>query len=435
MAKSGKVVQLFQKPENFIKTRARLLPIGKCYITQNWEEAGIANIIVTRIHTNGNITYGAYLIDIKCLGIKNAFYQFNISEDIIYDILDPGEFIEVDYNMAHNIIYGSEAFANDYGFKPNKDWGIAQFILEEDDERIPIIDVEFGEDGIPAFYVGPSDTPETIKRTLATLDKNAGLGNYLFIDIDDDDDEEELFKAGEIENIITGKQEAKLEQKYALLKVAYVLKFQNEVVNMQQETANKIDEELINEVSDEMVIENVYSIDENLDDIVISFAQKQQSALENNSIESINQLKLYIEKNPQNPYPYLELFMQYKYFENDIEADSIADKALKLFPDFLYSRFIIAHSIMLDGDIEKGFDLLGRQYYINKAYPHRYAFSDGEFTSFYATLCEYFIFKDDINNAIICADFIIYNVDVYYCSENAINNLCTVIAKKVVDAF
>jgi hypothetical protein len=52
MAKSGKVVQLFQKPENFIKSRARDLQLGKCYITEQWDETGIANIMVSRKHTN-----------------------------------------------------------------------------------------------------------------------------------------------------------------------------------------------------------------------------------------------------------------------------------------------------------------------------------------------------------------------------------------------
>ena len=80
----------------------------------------------------------------------------------------------------HNIIYGEAAFAESCGFKPHKDWSIGQYILEEDDESIPLIDIPFGENGIPAYYVSPSDNTASIKRILATLDKHVEPGNYYF---------------------------------------------------------------------------------------------------------------------------------------------------------------------------------------------------------------------------------------------------------------
>lgn len=189
MAKSGNTVQLFQKPENFIKTRARELPLGKCYISSDWEEYRLANILVSRKHTNGNVTLGFYLVDLKCLGIKDAFFKFNVPEDEMFDLVDYMNAVEIEYTQVHNIIYGGEAFANDCGFKPHKDWKVVQFILEEDDDHIPLVDIEFGEDGVPAYYVGPNDDPAKINQILATLDKNVGLGNYLFYNDEDEFDE------------------------------------------------------------------------------------------------------------------------------------------------------------------------------------------------------------------------------------------------------
>ncbi|SDG78682.1 hypothetical protein SAMN05421827_11146 [Pedobacter terrae] len=180
MAKSGKTVQLFQKPENFIKARARGLQLGSCYINSDWEESGMANILVSRKHTNGNVTIGFYLVDLKCLGVKDAFFKFNVSEDEMFDLIDYIKGEEIEYNQAHNIIYGAVAFANDCGLKPHKDWTVAQFILEEDDDHIPLIDIEFGQNGVPAYYVGPNDSPAKINQILAMLDKNVGQGNYLF---------------------------------------------------------------------------------------------------------------------------------------------------------------------------------------------------------------------------------------------------------------
>ena len=82
------------------------------------------------------------------------------------------------------MLYGAEAFAESCGFKPHKDWAIGQLILEEDDDRIQITDIPFGEEGVPAYYPGPNDDDDTINRILATLDKNLGPGNYYFYEDD-----------------------------------------------------------------------------------------------------------------------------------------------------------------------------------------------------------------------------------------------------------
>lgn len=138
-------------PENYIKTRARTLPIDGCYINDDWAEKGLANISVVRKHTNGNYTFGVYLVDLYALGTKDTFCNFNQSKEIVDSAIYRGLDIEpIDYALAHNIIYGANEYAEDHGFKIHKDFkAITQYILEPDDERIPLIDVEFGKDGKP----------------------------------------------------------------------------------------------------------------------------------------------------------------------------------------------------------------------------------------------------------------------------------------------
>jgi hypothetical protein len=153
--------QVLLSPEKYIRTKARALPIYECMISSGWRDAGIASIFVARKHNNGNVTYGSYLVDIWCLGLKHTHCQFNadISDwNKIKDEHEMGQRYEpVDYNLAHNIIFGGIEFAEDYGFKPHKDFSLSQFILEEDDERIPIIDVEFGVEGKPHIVAFAED--------------------------------------------------------------------------------------------------------------------------------------------------------------------------------------------------------------------------------------------------------------------------------------
>ncbi|MCK9613600.1 MAG: hypothetical protein WC401_09320 [Bacteroidales bacterium] len=139
-------------PENYIKNFSRNLPIDKCYINVNWQEIGLASIIVTRLHKTGKYTIGIFLVDIFALGTKDSAYKFHIDKNEVDEIVEKAneaEMIETDYVLVHNIIYGANAFAEDNGFKFCKDFNISQYILEEDTEDIELIDIEFGKDGEP----------------------------------------------------------------------------------------------------------------------------------------------------------------------------------------------------------------------------------------------------------------------------------------------
>ncbi|TBO36471.1 hypothetical protein [Pedobacter kyonggii] len=407
MAKSGKVVQLFQKPENFIKTRARELQLGSCYINFDWEESGIASALVSRKHTNGNVTLGFYLIDLKCLGIKDAFFRFNVAVDEMFDLVDQMNGVEIEYEKIHNIIYGAEAFANDCGFKPHKDWTIVQFILAEDDDSIPLIEIEFGEGGVPAFFVGPYDNPAKVNQILATLDKNVGAGNYLFYNDEDEFEDDE---------IIEDDNKQSFKQIYYTFAGAYRDKFG-------ESEAATLDKDHIIEIWDQKVDLGLYSLDNDLDEAIIDCAEEHESIFDVKSVESLNQIHSLLIKNPDMPLFYAELFLQYKVFGLHAKADAIAKKGMQLFPDFLYLRLYVAHAAMVDGELEKGLKLLNKKHNLDEAFPQRTAFAEGEFMLFYAALCQYFLAKDNLIDAITCGDALIVEIYKYACSENAILDL------------
>lgn len=419
MAKSGKVVQLFQKPENFIKTRARELQLGNCYINFDWEESGIASALVSRKHTNGNVTLGFYLIDLKCLGIKDAFFKFNVAVDEMFDLVDQMNGIEIEYEKIHNIIYGAEAFANDCGFKPHKDWAIGQFILAEDDDSIPLIEIEFGEGGVPAFFVGPYDNPAKVNQILATLDKNVGAGNYLFYNDEDEFEDDE---------IIEDDNEQSFKQIYHTITNAYRYKFEGS-------STVTLDKDHIAEIWDQKVDLGLYSLGNDLDEAIIDCAEEHESIFDVKSVESLNQIHSLLIKNPDMPLFYAELFLQYKVFGLHAKADAIAKKGMQLFPDFLYLRLYVAHAAMVDGELEKGLKLLNKKHNLDEAFPQRTAFAEGEFMLFYAALCQYFIAKGNLIDAIICSDALIVEIYKYACSENAILDLLPLIKAKLGKAY
>lgn len=173
-------------PENFIRKRARNLPIHKCYISDDWKENGECNIIIERKHGNGNITLGVFLVDLFCLGVKDTFYQYNISEleeeEFLGRFTGDNKVTEAGYNLVHNIILSAVEFAEDYGFKTHKDFErITQYILAEDTEDIPLMEIECGKDGKPFFVASDDMNEKEISRIISTLEKTAGPGNYSYL--------------------------------------------------------------------------------------------------------------------------------------------------------------------------------------------------------------------------------------------------------------
>jgi hypothetical protein len=51
-------------PEKYVRTQARSLPIDECLVTEGWEDAGICNVVIARMHKTGNYTIAIYLIDL-----------------------------------------------------------------------------------------------------------------------------------------------------------------------------------------------------------------------------------------------------------------------------------------------------------------------------------------------------------------------------------
>jgi hypothetical protein len=194
MAKKKTNQQQLKKSEDaLIIERARKLPIYKCYISIGWKEAGMASIIVLRQHVNKNVTVGFFQVDLLLKGVKDAFCRFNLPMFELQEILDDDSHIETGYNLVHNIIYGSVEYAGEYGFYPHKGWKTAQYVLEEDTEEIPLMDIEFGKNGKPTLV----DTDGSYLRDVQTLERTVGKGNFHFIenlDVDDDDQDDGAYE-------------------------------------------------------------------------------------------------------------------------------------------------------------------------------------------------------------------------------------------------
>ncbi len=191
-------------PKKYIESNARKLPVYKCLVNRNWEATSIANVVIMRQHVNGNVTVGIYLVDLSCLGIKDTFFYFNESVNKVDDKLNSqsGFFMQIDYNLAHNIVFAGHDYALDYDINPHPDFSFTKYILEEDNDDIPLIDIKVGgPKGMPHLILQPGQSAK-YKQVYDKLVKNLGKDNFYYtieadvfdedVESDDDNDAEKM---------------------------------------------------------------------------------------------------------------------------------------------------------------------------------------------------------------------------------------------------
>ena len=168
-------------------------------MSDDLETMGEGHIIVSRKHTGGRVSMAVYLVDIWCVGVKDTFYRLRLEDYEFKELIDTYRLglRECSYDEAHNWIYGAIAFAEEAGIEPDKSFKITQYMLEEDDDNIPLIEYEYGKDGKHTLV---AHSRLEASRYMPLLEKNLGHGNYDYIlnadvesdnDWDDDDDDED----------------------------------------------------------------------------------------------------------------------------------------------------------------------------------------------------------------------------------------------------
>lgn len=142
--------QQFLSPEKFMQQKMRSLEIGDCYVTDSLWDYGEGHVLVTRKHTGGKVSLALFFLDVWCVGLKDSFYKLRLDEKEYEDFLDKLSVSGIkpcSYEEAHNIVYGAVEFAREAGIEPDKSFGLTQYMLEEDDDRVPLIEYDFGKDG------------------------------------------------------------------------------------------------------------------------------------------------------------------------------------------------------------------------------------------------------------------------------------------------
>jgi hypothetical protein len=170
-------------PKKYIIKKARNFPFHEALVQESYYTGdGIATVVVSRQEPSGKFTVGIFLLDIFCLGIKNANYKCHLFTEEYEELKEmsmaPYGYKTADLTFAHNLIYGALDYAEELGFKPHPDFSVAEYVLDPGLVDEGIDDIEFGREGKPYYIAGPFDQPD---RIIKTLQKSVGDGNFHFL--------------------------------------------------------------------------------------------------------------------------------------------------------------------------------------------------------------------------------------------------------------
>src|SRR5436309_8504125 len=142
--------------------RARDFPVFECLISDNWQkdDLGLVQILLARQQPDGDICFGTYLVDKYCLGLKNTFANAGFSRaryenEVRTRIFRHTVPVECPVELAHQMIYGSIEYAERFGFHPEKDFALSQYLLAPRGELEEPYQLTFGRNGKPLFIAGP----------------------------------------------------------------------------------------------------------------------------------------------------------------------------------------------------------------------------------------------------------------------------------------
>lgn len=166
-------------------------PIHECWEPEQLynSDQGIGTIIVSRKTQRNDILIAAFLVDIFCLGVKNAHIKLMSKEEYHFsleNIREQEDLKAIHPSCARKLVEGAEAYATELGISPHKDYQSARKIFGDIEKEVCPRSFEFGKNGKPFYLAGPYDSSAFSRRIVKTLmDKFGPDGFHYLLPLDD----------------------------------------------------------------------------------------------------------------------------------------------------------------------------------------------------------------------------------------------------------
>jgi hypothetical protein len=152
-------------------------PIVTALVPENLWSSGIGNLLIARRMSDERLAIAAFLVDVFCLGVKNAFWKIVTPREfdsLRHDIERMGKLRSVAPDYFAKLVYQVVDYAQSLGFRPHRDFQEAQLLLAGMDPSQCGEEFQFGQNGQPLYIRGPSESPERARLIANRVDDLGG---------------------------------------------------------------------------------------------------------------------------------------------------------------------------------------------------------------------------------------------------------------------
>jgi hypothetical protein len=172
-------------------------PIHECFVADNLFSSGIGELVVARRTPNGDIALSAFVLDVFCLGVKNAMFLVMPENEYEHKfkagmaVSASRGFEKLHQANAKKLLDDLVKYSKELGFTPHPDYKNAYDIFGNIDASVSPEKYTFGKDGKPFYMNGPYESETDIERILNTLTKSCGADGFdILLRLGDDRDDD-----------------------------------------------------------------------------------------------------------------------------------------------------------------------------------------------------------------------------------------------------
>lgn len=162
--------------------RAAQIPVRSCFVPRKLFVLGMGTLVLARGSSSYQVTIGAFLLDVFCLGIKDVMFKSLEREDFEFymDAVDAtSPMVQIDPGQARRLLRDLAVWSQSLGFAPHRDFAIVERLFGDIEvsagEPFP-----FGRDGRPVYMPGPGESPLQVSRTVKQLQNVLGNDGFDF---------------------------------------------------------------------------------------------------------------------------------------------------------------------------------------------------------------------------------------------------------------
>ena len=155
-------------------------PVTSAVVSTEIWKRGIGSLAIARRESEGQLVFAVFLVDVYCLGVKNAFWKPGTQhdyDDLIRRMNGTQKMAAIAPACLLKIVQGAVDYAGSFGLPPHPDFHHAAKLLAGIDPSACPEQFTFGRNGKPFYVQGPHESSAEAAAIMQRV--QAAGGHYL----------------------------------------------------------------------------------------------------------------------------------------------------------------------------------------------------------------------------------------------------------------